>query len=389
MSFKPLQTLARCFSSAAPATALAKTPLYNFHLQHGATIVPYAGFAMPVLYKAQSHIQSHNWVRENAGLFDVSHMLQQRIHGPGATEFLQRVTPANLVNLAPFTSTLSVLLTKEGGVVDDTMITKHAEDDFYVVTNAGCRDKDIAFLASELDAFGKGGISTDIIDASLIAFQGPKAATILQSLTSYDLSKLKFGTSAYVPILGSDLHVARSGYTGEDGFEISVPDNTLALSLANTLLENPLVQPIGLAARDSLRLEAGLCLYGHELSESITPVEAGLSWLVDKSRSDYNGADKIVAQIKDKSLVKTVRRGITVKGPAARENMEVFTSDGQTKIGTVTSGSLSPTLKQNIGMAYLPRSHMKIGTDIKVNVRGKLRDGKVVKMPFVQPNYYR
>lgn len=396
-----LSSASKRYNSTKTADGLLKTPFYELHLELGGTMVPYAGYSMPVLYKGQTHIESHNWVREQAGLFDVSHMLQHKISGSGATEFLERVTPSDLKSLAPFTSTLSVLLNKEGGVVDDTIITKHGEDEFYVVTNAGCREKDLKFLEQEMQEFGKSTVNRVSIDGGLLALQGPKAAEVLQKLANdFDLKQLKFGSSAFVPILGDKLHVARGGYTGEDGFEVSIPNNEKGMELARLLLEDTqgIVKPIGLAARDSLRLEAGMCLYGHELSEQITPVEAGLTWVIGKSRrgkdAGFNGADKILAQVGDKSLVKNVRRGVSVKGPAARENMDVYTADSKdiktgTKIGIVTSGSFSPTVKKNIGMVYVPRSHMKVGTEVKVNVRGKLRDGKIEKMPFVEPNYYR
>lgn len=391
----------RLNSSATTADGLLKTPFYDLHVELNGNLVPYAGYAMPVLYKAQTHIESHNWVRSKAGLFDVSHMLQHKFSGPGTTEFLEKITPSDLKSLKPFSSTLSVILNKDSGVVDDTIITKHGEDDFYVVTNAGCREKDLKFIAEQLSEFGKGDVKRESIEGGLLAFQGPEAASVLQKLTNYDLNTLKFGNSAFVPLLGGEYHVARGGYTGEDGFEISIPDDKVANELARTLLDvKDIVQPIGLAARDSLRLEAGMCLYGHELSDEITPIEAGLTWVIGKSRRDanasnkFNGADKILSQIADKSLVKQVRRGITVKGPAARENMDVYTADSKdpktgTKIGVVTSGSFSPSTKQNVGMAYVPRSHMKVGTDIKVDVRGKLRDGKIAKLPFIEPNYFR
>lgn len=397
-----LLAVSKRFNSTAATTedGLLKTPFYDLHLELGGTMVPYAGFSMPVLYKAQSHIESHNWVRSKAGLFDVSHMLQHKFSGPGTTEFLEKITPGDLKSLKPFSSTLSVILNKAGGVVDDTIITKHGEDDFYVVTNAGCRDRDLAFIAEQLEEFGKGNVERTTIEGGLLAFQGPEASEVLQKLTNFELSKIKFGNSAFVPLLGlGEFHVARGGYTGEDGFEISIPDSAAGNEIARALLEvQDFVRPIGLAARDSLRLEAGMCLYGHELSEEITPVEAGLTWVIGKNRRDstsgFNGADKILAQIADKKLVKEVRRGITVKGPAARENMDVYTSDSNdvltgTKIGLVTSGSFSPTTKQNIGMAYVPRAYMKVGTDIKVNVRGKLREGKISKLPFIEPNYFR
>lgn len=379
--------------NSTTSDGLLKTPFYDLHLELQGTMVGFAGYSMPVLYKGQSHIQSHDWTRTKAGLFDVSHMLQHKFAGPGTTEFLETITPSDLKSLKPFSSTLSVLLNKDGGIVDDTIICKHGDDEFYVVTNAGCREKDLKFIGAELEKFGKGNVVRESIDGGLLALQGPEAAASLQKLTTDDLSKIKFGESAFVSLFGDKYHVARGGYTGEDGFEVSIPNEKVALEFARALLDLEAVKPIGLAARDSLRLEAGMCLYGHELNEDITPVEAALTWVIGKSRrmpegATFNGASNILAQIADKSLVKRVRKGLTVKGPAARENMTVYDAEGKNVIGVVTSGSYSPTTKQNIGMVYVPRD-VKIGSDVKVEVRGKLRDGKIAKMPFVTPNYYR
>lgn len=368
---------------------LAKTALYDFHIAKGGKMVPYAGFDMPVLYKDQTHVESHNWVRNSAGLFDVSHMLQHKFSGPDARAMLEKVTPSDLGGLKPFTSTLSVLLNENGGIVDDTVISKHGENEFYVVTNAGCRDKDLAFFKQAQDQYGS-GVQHSIITGGLIALQGPKAAEALQKFTNFDLSQIKFGQSAFVPLEGGEYHVARGGYTGEDGFEISITNDQVAQDFAYKLTELESVKPIGLAARDSLRLEAGMCLYGHELSEEITPVEAALTWVVSKPRradKGFNGAQVILDQIANKSP--NVRVGLTVTGPAARDGAEIFVEGKDTPIGTVTSGSLSPTLKKNIAMAYVPREYSKAGTEINVNVRGKLRPGKIAKMPFVKTNYYK
>lgn len=356
-------------------------------------MVPYAGFDMPVLYKAQSHIESHNWVREKAGMFDVSHMFQHRFSGPGTTDMLQQITPSDLHALKPFTSTLSVLLTENGGIVDDTIITKHGEDDFYIVTNAGCRDKDLKFFENAIEQHGKGNVKRETIDGGLLAFQGPESYSILQKLTDYNLKDLKFGQSAFIDLLGAKTHIARAGYTGEDGFEISIPDESAAKQLPYALMDagQGLVQPIGLAARDSLRLEAGMCLYGHELSEDVTPVEAALTWVVAKSRrtpGSFNGSDIILNQIAEKKGV--LRVGLITEGPAARDGTQIFHPDNQSKsIGKITSGSMSPTLKKNISMAYVPREFAKKDTELLVNVRGKFRNAKVVKMPFVPSKFYK
>jgi aminomethyltransferase len=354
-------------------------------------MVDFAGFDMPVLYAGQSHIESHNWVRSNAGLFDVSHMLQHRFSGPGAVEMLEKVTPSDLKGLQPFTSTLSVLLNEEGGIVDDTIISKHGENDFYVVTNAGCREKDLEFFSKAIEAHGKGDIHHNTIGGGLLALQGPKAAEILQTFTDYNLADIKFGASAFVPLLGGDYHVARGGYTGEDGFEISIPDDTVAVEFAEKLLDTEVVKPIGLAARDSLRLEAGMCLYGHELSEKINPVEAALAWVIGKRRrteKGFNGADKILDILANKKG--DLRVGLITQGPAAREGVEIYAKDdGDEPIGVITSGSMSPTLGKNIAMGYVPRAYAKSGTELQVKVRGKLRPAQVAKLPFVTPKYYK
>lgn len=372
--------------------SLLRTPLYDFHIRHEAKMVPYAGFEMPVLYKTQTHIESHNWVRQEAGMFDVSHMLQHRVSGPGSTELLEKITPADLKGLMPFSSTLSVLLNSNGGIVDDTIITKHAEDEYYIVTNAGCRDKDLKFINDAIDQFGAGNVKRETINGGLIALQGPNAAQVLQKMTTFDLSTIKFGQSAFVDLVDGHYHVARGGYTGEDGFEISIPDDSVSMRFADQLIDagKGLVKPIGLAARDSLRLEAGMCLYGHELSEDITPVEAGLTWVIGKRRraegGGFNGSEAILKQIAQKSGLRRI--GMMSQGPAARDGTKILDNADGKLIGHITSGSLSPTLKKNISMGYVPKQFAKAGTKLSLNIRGKFRDAEVVKLPFVQPKYF-
>lgn len=351
-------------------------------------MVDYAGFAMPVLYKAQSHIQSHNWVREKAGLFDVSHMVQHKFSGPDATRFLETITPSDLKALKPFTSTLSVLLNAQGGIVDDTIISKHGENEFYVVTNAGCRDKDLAFFKDQAAKLGV-TITHELIGGGLLALQGPEAASVLQKFTTTDLKEIGFGESAFVDLIGGTFHVARGGYTGEDGFEISVTDDAKAQEFANALVAYNAVEPIGLAARDSLRLEAGMCLYGNELTEEISPIAARLAWVIGKSRrsdKQFNGAEIILKQLAEKST--PLRTGLLSTGPAPRTGAKILDKDGN-QVGTVTSGSLSPTLGKNVAMGYLPRNLAKNGTELSVEIRGKPRPAVVAAMPFVTPKYYR
>jgi aminomethyltransferase len=381
------------------ASNLVKTPLHQAHIELGGKMVPYAGFEMPVLYNTQSHIDSHNWVRSKVGLFDVSHMLQHKVTGKNAKKLLQKITPIDLDTLPVNTSSLSVLLNNNGGVIDDCIITKHGEEDFYMVTNAGCRAKDVEFIKSELANFDD--VNHDTFESTLLAIQGPKSQEILQKFTNEDLSKIYFGQTRFLnlsPISGL-VHLARSGYTGEDGFELSIPssnptESKESLDFFRTLInEYPdTVKPIGLAARDSLRLEAGMCLYGHELTEEITPVEASLSWLIPKTRresnNEFNGASKILGQLKDKSSFTHRRIGLTSKGPAPRENSKLFNEDGTVEIGYVTSGSASPTLGGNVAQAYIDKKY-KIGSNVKIEIRGKLRDGTIAKLPFVPSNLYK
>ncbi|SCU93805.1 LAME_0F05050g1_1 [Lachancea meyersii CBS 8951] len=386
------------FNSAAAAGTLKKTALYDLHVKLGGTMVPYAGYAMPVKYPQQTHIESHNWTRSHAGLFDVSHMLQSKLKGAEATKFLHKITPTDFQNLPAGQGTLSVLLNEKGGVVDDTLITKINENEFAIVTNAGCIDQDVAFLKSQIQGFDCQW--EPVQERALLALQGPEAKNVLGALVSSGpggLKDLYFGQRRSYKVLGGfDVDVARSGYTGEDGFEISVA-NKNAMELATQFLENPVVRSIGLAARDSLRLEAGMCLYGHELNETITPVEASLTWLVSKSRRDgslgpkFNGFDRIVDQINNKSATKA-RVGFKYlgRGPAARQDAQIFTADGEKLVGAVSSGSASPSLGGiNIGQAYVEKLYRKAGTQLIVSVRGKKLPIEIARMPLTTSHFYK
>lgn len=351
-------------------------------------MVDFAGWELPVLYQGQSHIESHNWVRSKAGLFDVSHMVQHIFRGGDAARLLSAVTPTDLAKIKPFTSTLSVLLNDEGGIVDDTIISKHSEDEFYVVTNAARREVDLEFFKSEAE---KRGLQVEhaVIEAGgLLALQGPSAAEVLQKFTDFNLNHLGFGECAFVNLPGGKYHVARVGYTGEDGFEISIPNPSYAEAFAEALLHHDAVKPIGLAARDSLRLEAGMCLYGHDLTEKTSPIEARLAWVVAKSRREpgaFNGAARIISELAAKQC--KLRTGLVSKGPAPREGTKVFHQNDC--VGTITSGSFSPTTSQNVAMAYLPREYSRPGIELEVEIRGKRRPAQTHKMPFVEPRYYR
>lgn len=374
-------------------STLLKTPLYDLHVGLGGTMVPFAGYSMPVLYSDMSHIESHHWTRKHTGVFDVSHMLQHTFKGQGTTDFLQKVCPTDFANLAIDQSHLSVLLNDKGGVVDDTIVTKHGEEDYYVVTNAGCREKDLAFLKKEMEAFPE--IKHNTIEGTLLAVQGPTAAQTLQKFVKEDLSKLFFGQATYItmPSFGSDkFHLARGGYTGEDGFEISIPDEKTGREFFQALLEQDEAKAIGLAARDSLRLEAGMCLYGHELNEDTTPIEASLNWLVSKSRrhagAGFNGESVILKQLEDAKSVTFKRVGVVSKGPSPRHGNKIY-NEAKEEIGVICSGSPSPTNGGNVAEAFINKPYQKKGTQVLVEIRGKLRKAEVAAMPFVEPSYYR
>ncbi|KAH9852002.1 glycine cleavage system T protein [Lenzites betulinus] len=383
-------------SMAHSASALSKTPLYDFHVQNGAKMVPFAGYHMPLSYGDVGAIASHKHVRESVGLFDVGHMVQSIFRGPSATAFLEHLTPSTLRTLSPYSSTLSVLLNEQGGIIDDTIITKHAEDSYYVVTNAGRRDRDLAWFKSQIEQWNAGqyarehgAVSHELLDGwGLLALQGPEAAQYLQGLTSFDLRELTFGKCAFVPIEGFSLHVARGGYTGEDGFEISIPPSQ-TVEVAQ-LLSKPPVQLTGLGARDSLRLEAGMCLYGQDLDENTSPVEAGLSWVIGKERrqeGNFIGAELVLKHLKEGPPRRRV--GLTVEGAPARQGAKIFETSGKEQIGAVTSGIPSPTLGKNIAMGYVQNGFHKKGTEVAVEVRGKLRGAVLTPMPFVPSRYYR
>lgn len=337
--------------------------------------------------------------------------MQYFVEGPGATDFLESLTPSSLSTLPAHQSGLSALLhPKTGGIVDDTIITRLTPEKFYVVTNAGCREKDYAFLTAALESWkssGKPAVSlTELKGQGLIALQGPLSASILSEVlasdTPLDLNSFYFGTSAYIrfalpsgpsePCLAS-----RGGYTGEDGFEISVPQSQTQ-AVTELLLSKAGPEKLrfaGLGARDSLRLEAGMCLYGHDLDDSTTPVEAGLSWIIGKSRRDgggFNGAETVLPQLTPASKggkgVERRRVGFIVDGAPAREGAEIINADG-TKVGTITSGCPSPSLGKNIAMGYIKNGLHKAGTEVSVVVRGKPRKATVAKMPFLPSKYWK
>ncbi|XP_064012498.1 aminomethyltransferase, mitochondrial isoform X1 [Pogoniulus pusillus] len=368
---------------------LKRTPLDALHRSRGGRMVPFAGWSLPLLYE-QGHLQSHLHTRRRCSLFDVSHMLQTRVYGRDRIKFMESLVVGDIAELKPGQGTLTLLTNEKGGIVDDLIVTNTSEDHLYVVSNAGCADKDLAIMrgrATELQAAGS-DIHLEVSDNALLALQGPSMAQVLQAGLSDDLAKLSFMNSITTTVFSvPGCRVTRCGYTGEDGVEISVPAGR-AVELAEQLLGVPEVWPAGLAARDSLRLEAGLCLYGNDIDETTTPAEAGLMWTLGKRRRaamDFPGAAIIMAQVKEKPKRKRV--GLTSEGPPIRPHTAILGPEG-IPVGTVTSGCPSPSLGKNIAMGYVETAHSRAGTALTIEVRKKQHPALVTKMPFVPTQYY-
>ncbi len=363
--------------------ALKTTPLNAAHRALGARMVGFGGYDMPVQYEGV--LAEHRWTREHAGLFDVSHMGQAKITGADAIAQFQRFVPGDYEILKAGKQKYSLLLNAEGGIMDDLMAGKPDHDGLYVVVNAGNKDADFAFLNANLAGDAK---LTVLDDRALLAIQGPEAAEVMAKHEPA-LAEMGFMDSARLMLFGVDCFVSRSGYTGEDGYEISVP-NADAERVWNTILEDARVKPIGLGARDSLRLEAGLPLHGHDVDATTSPVEAALTFALSKSRkeaADFNGAERILKELADGPS--RVRIALHVKeGAPAREGAEIADMDGNV-IGVITSGGPSPTLGRNIAMGYAPPAVAELGTELKVIVRGKPAAAEVVATPFVATRYYR
>ncbi|KAI8968891.1 putative aminomethyl transferase [Mycotypha africana] len=380
----------RLYASAAGNEALKKTALYDFHVQNGGKMVPFAGYYMPVQYSNMGMLASHHHTRQKASIFDVSHMLQTRLTGNDRKKFFETLVVADLHNLPIGQGTLSLFTNEQGGIIDDTIIMQQ-ENSLYVVSNAACADKDLAHIRKHLTEFQNKGGDVDlniITDHSLVAIQGPSAAAALEGLVGQSLSDFGFMHGKNLDIAGIPCHVARSGYTGEDGFELSIPTEEV-VSITEKLLAHPDAELAGLGARDSLRLEAGLCLYGNDIDDTTTPIEAGLTWTIPKSRREtggFLGAEYILPQIK--GGVSRRRIGLIVSGAPARDGAKILNQEGEV-IGAVTSGCPSPVLKKNIAMAYVKNGFHKKGTELTVEVRNKAQKAVVTKMPFVETNYHK
>ena len=370
-------------SDDAGSDALARTPLYIEHRALGATLVGFAGYAMPVRYPA-GIMAEHTHTRTAAGLFDVSHMGQLRLTGDGAAQALERLVPGDIASLACGAMRYTQLTNEDGGILDDLIATR-TDDGVHLVVNASCKENDIAHLERRLDA---GVTLTVLSERALLALQGPKAAAVLERHAP-GCAGLAFMTAGSFAIGGAEALVSRCGYSGEDGFEVSVPAGE-AVTLWRGLMAEPEVEPVGLGARDSLRLEAGLCLYGHDIDETTTPVQAGLAWSIGKRRradGGFPGAPRIQHELAEGPRRRRV--GILPDGRApAREGTAILNADGE-EIGTITSGGFGPTVGGPVAMGYVAADAAETGRPVSLPVRGKPRPATIVKLPFVPHNYHR
>jgi aminomethyltransferase len=383
-------------TDAAPApveaTPLKRTPLHGSHVLAGARMVPFAGYDMPIHYGSGSIITEHSWTRGHAGLFDVSHMGQAFLTGPDhdtTARAFEALVPADILSMKPGQQRYTQLLTEDGGILDDLMVTRPTDPDedgvLMLVVNAACKEADFAHISAKLPA------NVKLMRAehrALLAIQGPKAAEVMARHCPGSVG-MAFMTARAVTFDAIPCHVSRSGYTGEDGFEISVVARKVEF-VWRGLLSNSEVRPIGLGARDTLRLEAGLCLYGHDIDTTTSPVEAGLAWSIQKRRraeGGFPGAARVLGELA--GLPKRRRVGLLPDGPApAREGTEIQTPDGQT-IGTVTSGGFGPSLQKPIAMGYVTSRFSEPGTPVCLMVRGRALTAKVVPLPFHPHRYVR
>jgi aminomethyltransferase len=361
---------------------LNKLPLDAWHRARGGRMVPFAGYEMPVQY--EGIMAEHLWTRENAGLFDVSHMGQLLVHGTNAASALEKLMPGDFQAAVDMKPKYSLLLDDDGGIIDDLMATRRGED-FYVVVNGATKHGDIEVMEKRLP----GNVVLDhMTSQALLALQGPRAAEVLETIVP-GVSELSFMQGGPFSWLGNSLWISRSGYTGEDGFEISVPA-TAAAALADAITAHELAKPIGLGARDSLRLEAGLPLYGHDLDTGTTPVMAGLTFAINKRRraeGGFPGALRILAEMEGGPPQKRV--GLEVEGrQPVREGALILDAEGN-EVGKITSGGFSPSLQRPIAMGYVASHLAENGTALKLEQRGKLFDARVTAMPFVPHRYHR
>ncbi len=370
-------------SDDAGDVTLARTPLYDEHRALGATLVGFAGYAMPVRYPA-GIMAEHTHARTAAGLFDVAHMGQVRLGGADAIPALERLVPGDIAGLASGAMRYTQFTSDDGGILDDLIVTR-IDGGLLLVVNAACKEADLRHLNERLE----GDVALEVLaERALIALQGPQAAAVLERHAP-GCAGLGFMTAGRFTIGGTDALISRSGYTGEDGFEISLPTDETA-AFWRGLTAEPEVEPVGLGARDSLRLEAGLCLYGHDIDETTSPVEAGLAWSIGKRRraeGGFPGAERIRRELAEGPRRRRV--GIRPDGRApAREGTAVLDAEGTT-IGAVTSGGFGPTVGGPVAMGYVAAEAAEAGRPVSLPVRDKPRPATIVKLPFVPHSYHR
>ena len=372
---------------------LLHTPLHALHLELGARMVPFAGYSMPVQYP-MGLMQEHLHTRKAAGLFDVSHMGQMRLVGVDAAAALETLMPVDVVDLDVNKQRYGLLLNEEGGIIDDLMFVNRDVangGDLFIIVNGACKHDDLAHIQATIGSLCH--VSAQF-DRALLALQGPQAVTALARILP-GVEKLVFMTGAAFEWAGGDLYVTRSGYTGEDGFEISLPAD-IATDFARALLAQPEVKPVGLGARNSLRLEAGLCLYGQDIDTTTTPVQAGLNWAIQKVRrgggaraGGFPGAERVLAQLDGTDPLMKKRVGlIALERIPVREHAELQSIDG-TVMGEVTSGLLGPNIDKPVAMGYVSPEHAALGTRVNAMVRGKPVPMEVSALPFVPNRYFR
>lgn len=384
----------RWFSSHAPSSEARKTPLYDYHVKHAGKMVPFANFLLPIQYGNEGIAPSHLHTRSHSSIFDVSHMLQTEIRGKDRLEFMESLCTADLKELIDNSGTLTVFTDPiTGGILDDLIVTKTSMGYLYVVSNAGRRNQDMKLMMDAQKSFVEKGKQVEVRfleseERALLAVQGPETVASLQKITDADLSQLYFMSSTMATVAGTpNCRITRCGYTGEDGVEISCPSDK-SVHVLEAILNSGEVKVAGLGARDSLRLEAGLCLYGNDIDHTTTPVEASLAWLLGRRRrqaADFPGASVILKQLREGATRRRV--GLTAKsGPPARAGAKLLADD--IIVGSVTSGCPSPSLGLNVAMGYVKREFFKAGTKLTVQIRDKKVDVEVSKMPFVPAKYY-
>jgi len=391
----------RSFAAEASSEPLVKTSLYDMHVELGGEMVPFAGYELPVLYKGENGgvMKEHLWCREEgkASLFDVSHMGQIRWHGKDRVKFLETLVVGDIAGLPANHGCLSLVTNEKGGIIDDTVIT-NAGDFVYMVVNGATKHGDMAHFNEQLANFD-GDVTMEYLEDTmqLLAVQGQGAAAAVAKLlpSDFDLVNMAFMSGVETTLNGVvGCRITRCGYTGEDGFELAMPAAHTE-AIASALFEDSTVLPTGLGARDSLRLEAGLCLYGNDLNGDTTPIEGALGWTMGKPGSrrrkegGFVGAEHILTP--EGKFQKISRKRVGIKGmkAPAREHSEIYDASGENKIGEITSGTFSPTLKCPIAMGYVETKSAKAGTDIMVKIRNKMQKAEVTAMPFVESRYYR